>query len=70
MGAGDILLLHTDGLVEHSRGDEPYFPGRLEDVLRRVKDRPARQILDAIEEDLLVFNRPSDDISVVVIKLA
>jgi hypothetical protein len=56
--------------VEHSRGDEPYFPGRLEDVLRRVKDRPARQILDAIEEDLLVFNRPSDDISVVVIKLA
>jgi hypothetical protein len=30
MGAGDILLLHTDGLVDHARGDEPYFPGRLE----------------------------------------
>ena len=69
MGAGDILLLHTDGLVEHSRGEEPYFPGRLEDVLRQVKDRSARQILDAIEEDLLAFNTPSDDISVVVIKL-
>jgi serine phosphatase RsbU (regulator of sigma subunit) len=69
MGAGDILLLHTDGLAEHERGDEPYFPGRLEDVLRRVKDQGARQILEAIEQDLLSFNAPSDDISIVVIKL-
>jgi serine phosphatase RsbU (regulator of sigma subunit) len=70
MGAGDILLLHTDGLIEHSRGDEPYFPGRLENVLRAVKDQSARDILDAIYEDMLAFNEPSDDISVVVIKLA
>jgi len=70
MGAGDILLLHTDGLIEHSRGDEPYFPGRLENVLRAVKDQSARDILDAIYEDMLAFNKPSDDISVVVIKLA
>jgi serine phosphatase RsbU (regulator of sigma subunit) len=70
MGAGDILLLHTDGLIEHSHGDEPYFPGRLENVLRAVKDQSARDILDAIYEDMLAFNTPSDDISVVVIKLA
>ena len=70
MGVGDILLLHTDGLIEHSRGDEPYFPGRLENVLRAVKDQSARDILDAIYEDMLAFNKPSDDISVVVIKLA
>jgi serine phosphatase RsbU (regulator of sigma subunit) len=69
MGEGDILLLHTDGLIDHTRGDESYFPGRLEDLLRAVKHQPARQILDAIEEDLLAFNAPSDDISVVVIKL-
>ena len=30
MGEGDILLLHTDGLSEHVRGDEDYFPSRLE----------------------------------------
>jgi serine phosphatase RsbU (regulator of sigma subunit) len=70
MGAGDILLLHTDGLVEHSRGEEPYFPNRLQEILRRVKDRTAREILEAIEEDLLAFHPPSDDISIVVIKLA
>jgi serine phosphatase RsbU (regulator of sigma subunit) len=38
MGRGDILLLHTDGLAEHtSAAAEAYFPARLEDVLRRVK---------------------------------
>src|SRR6185503_19479599 len=36
MGSGDILLLHTDGLAEHSRGDEPYVPARLEERLRQV----------------------------------
>jgi serine phosphatase RsbU (regulator of sigma subunit) len=70
MGQGDILLLHTDGLLEHTRGDEHYFPDRLEDVVRGSKHASAREILSAIEEDLLRFNKPSDDISVVVIKLA
>ena len=70
MGEGDILLLHTDGLLEHSRGDEMYFPNRLEDVVRAAKHLSARGILEAIEEDMLDFNAPSDDISVVVIKLA
>jgi serine phosphatase RsbU (regulator of sigma subunit) len=70
MGAGDILLLHTDGLTDHARGNEMYFPGQLENLIRRVKDRSARQIVEAIEEDLLAFHAPSDDISLVVIKLA
>jgi len=70
MGAGDILLLHTDGLVEHAAGDEYYFPGRLEQKLREVKHLTAREILDAIEQDLLAFSPPTDDISIVVIKLA
>jgi serine phosphatase RsbU (regulator of sigma subunit) len=69
MGAGDILLLHTDGLVEHERGDEPYFPGHLEAVIRTVKDRSARQIVEAVEEDMVAFSPPKDDVSLVVIKL-
>jgi serine phosphatase RsbU (regulator of sigma subunit) len=69
MGAGDILLLHTDGLAEHARGDESYFPGQVERVLRDVKDRSAREILEAIEVDLKAFAPPTDDISLVVIKL-
>jgi serine phosphatase RsbU (regulator of sigma subunit) len=68
MGAGDVVLLHTDGLSEHARGPESYFPARLEHTLRQVKDETAANMFAAIKEDVLAFNTPSDDISIVVIK--
>ena len=68
MGAGDILVLYTDGLAEHSQGDAAYFPGRFEQELRNVKGLTARQIFDAIEADVRAFGEPADDISLVVIK--
>jgi len=70
MGAGDILLLHTDGFVEHTREDAPYYPQRAEATLRAVKDRSALEILDALEADVRQFATPTDDVSLVVIKLA
>jgi serine phosphatase RsbU (regulator of sigma subunit) len=69
MGAGDILLLHTDGLSEHARKGEPYFPHHLEQKVREVKGQGAQAIFEAIKTDLLAFSEPSDDISIVVIKL-
>lgn len=68
MGAGDILLLHTDGLAEHRNTDDDYSPRRLEEKLREVKHRTATEIFDAIRMDLLAFGRPADDITLVVIK--
>jgi serine phosphatase RsbU (regulator of sigma subunit) len=68
MGAGDILLLHTDGLVEHGKKHESYFPYHLERKLREVKHHGAREIYDAVTADLRAFAAPSDDISIVVIK--
>jgi serine phosphatase RsbU (regulator of sigma subunit) len=68
MSAGDILLMGTDGLTEHSRGEECYSPDHLEQKLREIKDRSAREIFEAIQEDVLAFSPPSDDVSVVVIK--
>src|SRR5262245_34706854 len=68
MGEGDILLLCTDGLVEHKREQELYFPDRLEQKLREVNLQPAREIYEAIQQDVRSFTPPSDDISVVVIK--
>lgn len=70
MGRGDILLLHTDGLSEHRRGEENYFPSYLERVLREVKYLGAREIYDAILKDMLAFADPADDVSFVVIKRA
>ncbi len=68
MGRGDILLMSTDGLLEHSNGDETYVPSRLEEVLRRVKRQNAKEIVTAIQEDLVAFGPPVDDITIVVIK--
>jgi serine phosphatase RsbU (regulator of sigma subunit) len=68
MGEGDILLLHTDGLVEHHSADDHYYPRRLEQKLREVKHEAAAVIFEAIKADLLAFSEPSDDISFVVIK--
>jgi serine phosphatase RsbU (regulator of sigma subunit) len=68
MGEGDILLLHTDGLTEHSRAGDDYFPGRLEQTLRDVKHLPASDIYETITADVLAFSEPSDDISLVVVK--
>ena len=69
MGRGDILLLHTDGLTEHEGASGRYFPERLEQKLREVKQLGARQIYDAIKSDLIAFADPTDDASVVVIKV-
>jgi len=68
MGRGDILLLYTDGLSEHARSDEPYFPQRLERTIRGVKHCAAKDIFQAIRADAFDFAAPADDISIVVIK--
>ena len=68
MGGGDILLLHTDGLSEHRRGEEPYFTACLERTLREVKHLGAREIYDEIMKDMIAFADPTDDVSLVVIK--
>jgi serine phosphatase RsbU (regulator of sigma subunit) len=69
MGAGDILLLYTDGLLDHARGAEQYFPSRLEKAIRAVKRMTAREIFESVRADFLDFAEPKDDISIVVIKL-
>ncbi len=68
MGVGDILLLQTDGLHEHARGDRMFTPDHLEASIRRVKDLPPREIVAAIREDMVRFAPPADDVSLVVIK--
>ncbi len=68
MGTGDILLLYTDGLQDHAKGSEQYFPLHLEQKVRQVKHQSGREIFDAIKTDFLNFAEPADDISIVVIK--
>ena len=68
MGRGDILLLYTDGLQEHARSDDPYFPDRLEHTIRGTKHLSATDIVHTVLDDLRTFANPADDVSLVVIK--
>lgn len=68
MGAGDILLLFTDGLGELERDGQRYVDHRLEPILRSVKHRSAREILEAVRDDALRYASPDDDLSLVVIR--
>jgi serine phosphatase RsbU (regulator of sigma subunit) len=68
MSPGDILLLYTDGLIEHEVDGNPYFPERLEAKIRDCKRESARRILEEIKRGLLAFGPPADDVSCVVIK--
>jgi serine phosphatase RsbU (regulator of sigma subunit) len=68
MSAGDILLLHSDGLTEHRRDGDDYFPRQMEDIIRRVKHQSAQAIYEAVTADLVSSGELTDDISLVVIK--
>jgi len=68
MGSGDIMLLYTDGFSELSDGTREYFPDLLEAKLREVKDQSAQGIFEAVQQDLLNFGVPFDDLSFIVIK--
>ena len=69
MGTGDILLLFTDGLMEHGITDGiPSFENGLEKGIRETKHLTSRGIYDRIRHDLQAYSPASDDISYVVIK--
>jgi serine phosphatase RsbU (regulator of sigma subunit) len=69
MGRGDILLLHTDGLSDHRVRDESVFSWPARGRAARGEALGSREIYEAIKKDVLAFGRPTDDISLVVIKL-
>ena len=64
---GDFLLLYSDGLHDHIGGGERYIERGLEQTLLATKDSSAKEICDAIKQDVLQDER-EDDISYVVIK--
>ena len=68
MGTGDIMLLISDGVTEHERAGEPYFPGQLEKTVRASKHLSAKEIVETIKTDMYDFADPTDDITLVAIK--
>lgn len=70
---GDILLMLTDGIDEAMRADDEVFGvERAVDVVRRNRERPAAEIVEAVCTAAREFTAPllpTDDLTVVVIKV-
>jgi serine phosphatase RsbU (regulator of sigma subunit) len=68
IGSDDIMLIYTDGLQEHEKDGVEFFPSHVENVLRERKQDSAKEIFEALKQDVLAFADPVDDVSFVVIK--
>jgi serine phosphatase RsbU (regulator of sigma subunit) len=68
LGHGDIMLLYTDGLIEHKDGTSQFKDTRLENILRETKDESAEEICDVIRKELYSFCTPEDDLTLAIIK--
>jgi serine phosphatase RsbU (regulator of sigma subunit) len=68
LGRGDILLLYSDGLIEHQNGSTNFCDGELEQVLRAAKAGTAKEIHDSIRSAMCTFAVMQDDLTLSVIK--
>ena len=72
LNEGDLLLLVTDGFCEWENADGQQFgPKRLEDVVRAVKHKPPREIIQALYAAALDFSagtQQQDDLTALVLK--
>ena len=65
---GDIMLLFTDGLTEQAGGEKNFCDTKLEEVLRKHKAGTAREIYEALWNELHAYCPPDDDVTVAIIK--
>jgi hypothetical protein len=67
--AGDLALLHTDGLTEARRGDEMFGLDRVWEILESHAHRRSRDIMTALLAEVRAFAEPPlDDLTVLVLK--
>jgi sigma-B regulation protein RsbU (phosphoserine phosphatase) len=72
--SGQIMLIGTDGIWETvDNSNEKFGKERVMEIIRKKKKSSARQILQAITDQLATFRQntpPQDDITLVIIKFA
>ena len=73
LAPGDIILLVTDGIDEAMSGEGEFFGvDRTLEVLRRHRDQPAREIVQALYQAVKDFSHDTpqmDDITSIVVKV-
>ncbi len=69
LGAGDLVVIYTDGLTEARRGDELFGVEGVRRVLDMHAGRRAADILEALLGEVRAFtDRSLDDVTVVVLR--
>ncbi|HET9327499.1 MAG TPA: SpoIIE family protein phosphatase [Candidatus Eisenbacteria bacterium] len=69
LGAGDLVLIYTDGLTEARRADELFGTDRVREVVDQNAHRRAVDLVQALIQAARCFaDRPLDDLTVVVLK--
>ena len=72
LGAGDFMLLYTDGVTDASNTEQATFGmKRLEQVVWEHRDQPATVLMSALEDAVSEFVRSAaqfDDIAMLVVK--
>jgi serine phosphatase RsbU (regulator of sigma subunit) len=70
MQSGDVLVLFSDGVTEAANPqDEDFGEERLGELVAKLRDKPAKEIIEAVEAAVIEFTQgapPADDITVVV----
>jgi serine phosphatase RsbU (regulator of sigma subunit) len=70
---GDVVFIFSDGVTEATNGSDQMFGDeRLQDLVRRNKDRSAQEIKDLVMSEVLAFTHgvpQGDDITVVALKM-
>ena len=71
IGEGDVVVLFSDGITEASRPDtdDEFGEERLAGILAEMADKPAKDIIDGIQQRLLAFTAGApfaDDLTLVV----
>jgi sigma-B regulation protein RsbU (phosphoserine phosphatase) len=73
VGAGDVLVLYTDGVTEaFNEQGEAFGEGRLKQIIRESHDVPAQELILRIQDAVIAFSgtQPQyDDITLLVIKV-
>ena len=71
--SGDVMVLYTDGITEAmNEKEEMYGESRLQDIIRKSVEFPAKEILNRILEDVKTFCSTTpqyDDITLMVIRV-
>ena len=69
LGAGDVMVLYTDGVSEAHEGEEFFGEAGIADVLAAWAGRPAQAVADAVVAAALAFQhgQARDDMAVVVV---